>query len=422
MIQKILNFLKMDFIKSTSLVFIINNVANVLNYATLIIVIALLKDDFGVWVSTNGFLALLSVPTSSLMAILVSKFSKLSENDPHDAFRFYNSFVGLLYKYKYQLLAIFILTLVVSIQTLKFENITIPFLLIISIFISLLTNINQNFLLGTLEIKKYSVGVLIGAVSKFILTISLIKLGVGLISLPLGLATSSLLTLFFAGYFIHKTFAKSDADRDYSENIENDILIGGKNTLKAMVYFAILSLFLNIDIVLSRSLLSQDLNNKYALISTFGQIAHFGPISLTALIIPFASRKDHKNIFYISNAMIIISGLFVTASFYFFGAVILNSLNKVSDPYTVWLIFVYSVFIMMYNLVFININYLISRLDFKPSIPLLGAVISFIFGLFYLATQYKNGDIISNMIYFSAAMMSITAISTIFYCAGGRDR
>jgi len=412
MLQRIKKISKGDFVRNSSLVFIVNNVNNVFNYVLIVIAIFYLKNDFGLWTSTTGFLAILSVPTSSFMSILTRKVSELAKTEPDKVYSYYiNVFRFVRHSLVWVILGSIIIIFAMF-WTLQLSNFFIPIVAILAVFTTFLYSINQNFLLGILEIPKYCWGNIINLVVKFISTTAFLILGLGVNTLPVGILLASIASYSLSLYFINSIYKTKEIKSKVQEFNAKEILQDGSDTWKAMIYFIILAIFLNIDIVLSRSLLTNEQNNQYGIISTFGQIAHFGPVSFSALVVPYASRDGHKNIFKISIIAVIILSLLVTVLFTFGGELVLKTFGKSNYLTLLPLITIYSIFVLCYNLIFISINYLISRANFTFIKPIVLAIICYLILLFLAgsnpwSTKEQQLDL---MVYAGVLCSSVTSI------------
>ena len=379
MLNLIKNILKKDFIRNSGLVFIVNNINNVFNYLLVIVAIFYLKNDFGLWTSTSGFLAILSVPTSSFMSILTRKVSSLAKENPDEAYNYYLKVFAFVKSIRFWLFLSGTLVAAIMFWSLQYDTILTPILAILSVGAAFVYSINQNFLLGILEIPKYCWGNILNLVVKFISTVGFLSLGLGVNTLPLGVLLASLASFALSYTFIAQIYRNKPIS---TQNIEPiNILADSGDTWKTMVYFIILAIFLNIDIVLSRPLLTNEQNNQYGVISTFGQIAHFGPVSFSSLIVPYASRDGHRDVYKISVLAVIGLSLLVTLLFIIGGPAVLYSFGKSNYFDLLPLITVYSIFVMAFNVMFISLTYLISRANFKLMKPMSIAVLGYITAL-----------------------------------------
>jgi len=416
MINFIQNLLKKDFIRDSSLVFIVNNINNVFNYVLVVVAIFYLKDEFGLWTSTAGFLAILSVPASSFMSILTRKVSNLAKTDPDLVYSYYINIYRFVKRLLPWILILGIGLVVFMFWALQFKDFLVPTVAVIGVFSSLLYSINQNFLLGILEIPKYCLGNIVNLIIKFAATTGLFYLGFGISVLPIAILLASLGSFGVSLYFIRQLYGSKIGSKEKHFEVlpfnSADILSDSSDTWRAMWYFVILALFLNIDIVLSRSILSVDQNNQYGIISTFGQIAHFGPVSFSSLIVPYASRDGHKSIFKISIIAVFGLSLLVTLLFIFGGDLVLRSFGKSTYFSLLPLITVYSLFVLGYNLIFICTNYLISRANFTFLKPLTWSVAIFVSLLTFAGSNpwIESAQRLNWMIYSALLCSTITAI------------
>ena len=383
MIKFIKNILKKDFIRNSSLVFIVNNINNVFNYVLIIVAIFYLKNDFGLWTSTSGFLAILSVPTSSFMSILTRSVSNIAKRNPDQVYNYYIQVFKFVKSIQLWIFLAGSALTIIMFWSLSYDSVITPILAILSILAAFVYSINQNFLLGILEIPKYCWGNVVNLVVKFVSTIGFLSLGLGINTLPLAILLASIASFVLSYSFIAQLYKGKTVD----PNIKPiNILADSGDTWKAMVYFVILAIFLNIDIVLSRPLLTSEQNNQYGIISTFGQIAHFGPVSFSSLIVPYASRDGHRSVYKISILAVICLNIFVTLLFILAGPLVLNSFGKSSYYDLLPLISVYSIFVMAYNVIFISLTYLISRANFSLMKPMTFAVVAYVLALLAVGT------------------------------------
>lgn len=406
MIQKLKNIIKTDFIKSSSLVFIVNNFNNVLSYVLIVIVIFYLKDDFGQWASITGILAVLAVPMSSFITMITRQVSVISEDQNANLRSFYQKIINSIRSiWLYILLAVFALYILI-LSILKIDSLIFAAIIIISVLTTLLSSIHQNFLLGLMAIPKYATTNIYNSIVKFGSTIGLLFLNFGVLSLPLGIIFSSLSSFVLARIYLKKYFkdsdilpiSKYDTDSIYAENL--------KKMWVSMYYFMFLALLINVDIILSRTFLTQEQNNQYGIISTFGQIAHFGPISFASILVPYTSRNNHKDFLKISLISVTFLSFVVGLGFALFGNLILSSFNKSAYLSLLPLIALYSIFILFYNVCFVTVNYLISRQNYIPIKWILFIVSIYVFVFSILA--------ISNFADFYSQMMYLI-ISSIFF-------
>ncbi len=412
MIQIIQNLLRKDFVRNSGMVFLVNNTNNVFNYILIIVSIFYLKDEFGLWTSTSGFLAILSVPTSSFMSVLTRKVSSLAKTQPDLVYSYYVNIFRFVKNFLPWIVVTGAILTALMFWVLQYKNVFVPLVAVIGIFSSFLYSINQNFLLGIFEVPKYCLANVMNLIVKFFVTISLLYLGFGINVLPIAILLASLASFGLSLYFITQLYNSKGKQAKVLVFNRGDILRDGGDTWKAMWYFVILAIFLNVDIVLSRSILSNEQNNQYGIISTFGQIAHFGPVSFSSLIVPYASGEGHKSVFKISIIAVLCLSLAVTLIFFFGGDLVLRSFGKSSYFSLLPLITVYSLFVLSYNLVFICTNYLISRANYSFLKPMTLAVSIFV-GLLLLAgvnPWFESAQKLNLMVASAVLSSSVTAV------------
>ena len=148
-----------------------------------------------------------------------------------------------------------------------------------------------------------------------------------------------------------------------------------------------LILFLNIGpIVIQLSNLQNQSKDLLAILFSFGQIIHFGAISAVGTLIVSAAKSSNKNIYLWSVSIVTSISVFITSLFLFFGKTIMEIFGRGQFSWAIWLVFLYALYILLYNIIFVTIQYQISRNQYLSSWVLLFGVISQI-GYLFLTNQ-----------------------------------
>jgi O-antigen/teichoic acid export membrane protein len=417
MLKYLLALLKSDFLKSSTLVFVTNNLINLFNYILIIIAIYFLRDSYGLWTSTSSFLAISSVPLTSFMLLLTKKVAEKISKDNRANITIY--YLNIWKKLKKHILTAFMsipVLVIVMMLVLKLDQPWVPLLVCISLLVQFASGLNLNFLLGILRVSQFSLASLLGLVVRFSTTIGFLYLGFGVSSLPLGLIISGLVTFLISLKFI---FIKHSGDK----SIESEPhLYEFKNEFKdfwsTTILVLLLAGFLNIDTILSRTLMNTVQNNQYSIISTFGQIAHFGPISFASLLIPYVTggkavdERQNKGLLILKYSLLAVSVLTLLVGLIFglFGHILLDLLNKPDLIYLSPLIIFYTIFIWFYNLIYVCVSYLIAQANYILNKPL-------IFCFSGLVTALVCSDLIFHIIS-GFNLIEIFIILTIMFSGG----
>ncbi|GAB4149454.1 MAG: hypothetical protein OHK0017_13520 [Patescibacteria group bacterium] len=250
---------------------------------------------------------------------------------------------------------------------LRFDSILIPIYIVILLLLTLLLGINNNFLLGLLKIREYSIVNLTLLFFRISATIILLIAGFQVTALPIGSIFAFSIGLILSYQLIKSiaTKTKINAIKEIDDSqLSANVNLDWKDLMevsKALGYMLFLSLLLNSDTVLSRTLLTSNENETYGIISIFGQIAHFGPISFSTALIPFAVKQKNNNIYLVSVGIVLFLSGLVWLVFLTAGNLLLDALNVADTSTILPKILFYSVFITFYNLIFVSTNYLIGR-------------------------------------------------------------
>ena len=380
--------LKQDpsFWRSSGIIFGVNNLHNVVNYTVLIFANYFLAQEFGAWVSITALLSVALVPLNSFMAILSRKTSELTLIDDKASFKYYFSIFTFLRKF---LFTIILALPVISALVIWLMKVSYIDGILITLLFSITTvfAINNNFLLGLIKVKEFSFTNLLTMLGRLVGVLIFLKLGFSLTSLPLGLGLGYLAGSISSFYFIHKLWKQVEHSSDQNSNQVfhfKDLA----EVSQVMGMLVIMSLFLNADIILARVFFNDGLNQKYGIVSTFGQIAHFGSVSFTNIIIPFVARKSEKPILSYAIFLVIALSLSIILIFAVFGSYLVK-IFKGSEEALTDIIIRYGFYILFYNLVFIFINYLVAKNSYNVLKRLSLAAIGYILGLVGIGSSWS---------------------------------
>ncbi len=408
MITKTYNFIiKNEFLRSSAIVFASSLSVGVLNYILVIFASRALGQEYSTWTALSGIVAMLATFNSGLFTEINKTFAKFAKESPGKALSFYDY---LMKKARTFLLFGIIGAPLLGLILKAITNTgTTPILavLAVGVFLGIYTGLNRFLLLGMLHNLKFGAVNLMTGLARFIPTLILFNLGIKIWALPIGLLTSQIFAYLLALYYIKKIKKHEKPDSTKHKFKLKPYLTA---SLKSTAILFLLATSLNIAPVISESTLSESNKDLFAVLFNFGQIIHFGSVAFTQAIVVHAARSKTNNIYFFSIGLMALLTSSIAGIFYFFGDFMLGLFGRAQYTDQISLVLYYSIFIALYNVIFISVQYLLSHSRYKIlliSLPLLG--ISLIGGMYFSS---QMSDSVTNYI---TTQIIIGGIAALFY-------
>lgn len=408
MIKKTYNFvLRNEFLRSSAIVFASSLSVGVLNYLLVIYASRALGEDYSTWTALSGIVAILATFNTGLFTEINKTFASFSKESPTKALEFYDFL--MLKARTFLFIGIIGAPLLGLILQIIFHTGTTPILavLAVGVFLGIYTGLNRFLLLGMLHNLKFGIVNLTTGLARFIPTVILFNMGIKIWALPIGLLTSQIIAYFVAVYYIHKIKKKVSPSKTKHKFYLKPYLIA---SLKSTFILFLLATILNIAPVISESNLSNQSRDLFAVMFNFGQIIHFGSVAFTQAIVVHASRNKNNKIYFFSIMLMGVLTSLIAGIFFFFGDFMLGLFGRSGYIDKVSLILYYSVFIALYNIVFISVQYLLSHSKYKVlifSLPILciGLIIS----------MYSAASLSDSVHNYITAQIIVASVAALFY-------
>jgi O-antigen/teichoic acid export membrane protein len=396
MLQKIHQFfIKNPFLKDSGLIFAANIANSLLNYGLVFLVARLLvKAEFAQWVTIGAFIALLTSFFSGVSLFVVKRISSLEHKEKG---------LGVVYQRFIQfwffkiVLIIFILspifTYLIKLVLLPEQPYWLIFASLNQVFFTFVLGLSQNFLMGILVIKEFAITSILGTVTRLIFTVIMILFGFGTFALPLGAVFSGIVIYFLAENYIKKIKQNSNfhiiSEKDKPHFDLKQEFLGSQAT--AVFLFCLLAIFTLPNFFSDRFL---NVSNKdiFATIYSFGQMIHFGPVAFLGALIPHSSRTKDKKIILQATGVTIVLTLVAILFLFLFGGLFLKVLNRQDYQQFLPLIWVYGIFVLGYNIMFVSTQVLIAQSSFKKMLNLILILILNILLLSIIGSNILNFD------------------------------
>lgn len=411
------------FLKSSGIIFVVNIIAATLNYSIPIIVRNISeKDFFPSWIALNSTVAITMVVFTALQAEFTKKTSALANRSTASAIG-YLQFMqrGLLKTFFYSIPFLPIFIYIIHIVN-PAESWILAITIVGNLFFQAYAVLHSSFLMGLLKLKDFSINLLLATLSRPIITTLLLLAGFGLYALPLGYIFFALVMLVHAILVITKIDLNKLEDSSLkAEDIGIDPLSLRKeiwSTAKTILVFFVLSAFLNASAIISERVLENQDKDLFAVLFTFGQIMHFGAISFLGAFVAYSAKGRNLKLYLTSITAVTLITLTVGVGFWLFGPLLLLIMNSSEYFSQIPIILYFSIFIALYNIIFVSAQYLVSLNDYRTIAWLFLFLISQIWILFnpYLLgkNSYDLFTFISINIIFSLIASIIIGGKTIF--------
>jgi len=267
--------------------------------------------------------------------------------------------------------------------------------------------LSQDFLMGVLAIRQFATNSILGTALRLIATVIMIFLGLGAFALPLGKIISSIVIYFLAENSIKKikegkNFNHVLAENEPKFNLKEEF-IGSQAT--AFFLFCLLAFFTLPNFFSDRFLNDLD-KDIFATIYSFGQMVHFGPVAFLSALVPHSSRTKGKKIILQATGVTTILTIGAILFLVIFGRFFLIVLDREKYVEFLSLTWIYGLFILGYNIIYVAIQTLIAKSDFKKmlSLPVLlfiHSVLLWLTGIGVLKVS-PDFDILTNFIWINA--------------------
>ncbi len=369
-------FLNNDFLKSSSVFYIVNIVNAASNYGLIVIVSHSISDQLSAWTALNSLIIIFLTPVQGLGTNISKRVSSISHQSALAGCEYYSFLRSNTFKV---ILAFFTLPLVFFL-ILRSVGLTpdFPSYIFISIItmVALIQSIESQFLMGILDTKHTIQALLSIGLIRLSSTILFIYLGFEIYSLPMGLVASYLVSYLIAKFYGNKYRKKITKEvNKLEENVKKKVqslslkeeIYGASKTIIALAFLA---LTLNLGMVIAERLLNTQEKDLYAVLFNFGQIIHFGSTAFLSAFIAHSARGKNIGIYLQSLALVSLSSLGAGVTFWIFGDLLLQAFNRQEYSSQLYLIILYALLISIYNALFVSVQYLISQDQYRTILKL----------------------------------------------------
>ncbi len=297
------NFLSSELGKGSLILFIMINIFNFLNYLFHFSMAHLLTPaDYGILGVLMSLVYIYSIPAEAIQGIFSKYASKFIRDKKKTKYLLVKGLKKtIIYGFIGIIIADLIGILISYFLNINFWLIFSTNLLILGIFFG---SVLRGVLQGRKKFMKLGLSMILESLSKLIIAIMLVLVGLKLFGPIIGLIIGFSFGIIFSLYFLKSL---------NNEKVQKTELGGIRGYSKSFFGVMIsIVLMYSLDIIFARKFFSEDLAGKYTVISMLSKMIFFGTISLSKALFPisaekFSYGKKTKNLFYKST--IIISSL-----------------------------------------------------------------------------------------------------------------
>jgi O-antigen/teichoic acid export membrane protein len=402
---KIYKYIKHPLFSGSAVMIVGSNSANFIAYIYHLIIGRLLgPSSYGELASILSLMALLFTSFNFFTLVIVKFVSSAEDKDLPSIYKWFNQKLLLIGG----VIAFVILVLTPALSGFLRVNIKIVVLLVPIFVVGVVGLLYRAFLQGLLKFKELVISTNAEILARLIFGVVLILVGFSVFGAVVGLligATAAVVILW--------VFLKGVRTLTVKEGFK-----GGAHVFRYSIPILLSSVattsFFTSDVVLAKHFLSAHGAGIYASLSTLGKIVFYGTAPISAVMFPMVSKRHAKGqayhkIFWLSFFLTLLISLVVVFIYWMLPTLSINILYGSQflegSIYLVW----FGVFMTIYTLSSLLINYYLSREKVKIVIPLI------FFALFQIVGIILFHKDILNIIRVSTTAVTLLLISLFIY-------
>ncbi|MEI6494909.1 MAG: oligosaccharide flippase family protein, partial [bacterium] len=300
------------YFRSSSIILIGAFFVNFLSYLFAIIVGRLLGPvNYGEVASIFGLAAIIGVPAGTVSMFMTKRVAGLAAKGEHSRLhRLYNYVVKNTFLFSLILMIVYFLLMPLVAQFLRLEYLPLVIFGLV-IPITFLLSINLGSLQGLQDFVPFSYSNFWGALSKLILAVIFIFFGWSVWGVILALVLSNVVSELYSLTVIKKKIlVANDSD-------DREIVITKRDILPyvSIAFWAtlLLTVITNIDVILAKHYLPDELAGQYAALSVMGKIIIYGTGAFVTAMFPMVSASqsngDGEGSKLLANSLMVVTAL-----------------------------------------------------------------------------------------------------------------
>ncbi len=297
-------FLGSELGKGAMILFIMMNIANLLNFVFHFAMGRMLgPEGYGTLAVLMSLMYIYSIPVESIQNLISKYTTKLNLNKNYGRIKFL--MIKSLKRGFIFSLIIFLILIPISILISKFLEINFWLIVVANgfIFSAFSSPITKGVLQGRKKFKLFGISLVIESLIKISVGVLLVLLGMKIFGAIIGVLASVFFGIIISIYF-NKDILEHKIEKIKFKEIYNQSVPYFITTIVILLVFSL-------DIILAKRFFSPEIAGKYAVLSMLGKMIFFATMSISKAMFPLASEKcengeDSRKLFGKSILMILL--------------------------------------------------------------------------------------------------------------------
>jgi len=410
--KKIFNFFRKDALLKGSLIVFIGSI--ITNLGTYLFHLAMGRmlgpADYGILESLISLSYFLGIPLSVLALVMV-KYISQQNREVEKVSLFIKKIFCKISLYGLGVLLIFLLAFPMLKNLLKVNSFVLFLGLGIANYLSIYITIFSSALQGIMRFGELSFFSVFGSWSRLILSVLLVLFGLRVEGVIYAIVFSALLAVVLGYKMVRRVVPLRFK---HGTSAKNPLMNMG--SYSTMVFLSNLSLisFFTIDIILARHFLSPLAAGQYASLSVLGKIIFFASSPIVSVMFPMVSERHanggkYQKLFISSFLMVLAISIFISAIYFIFPEIMVKILFGKEYLSTAASLGLFSVFISLYSLCSLLLNFYLSISRTKP------IFLSLFFAVFQIALINIYHQTIRQIVFANIASLSLLLAGLLVY-------
>lgn len=395
--QKAKEFLKHPLIEGSTIIFLGTLFGNVFNFLYTIFMLRLLPSgDKGVLFALISIITLPSLAANAITPSIVTfAGSYFAKKDLQHVHGLYSKILKVYLASGMLFFLIFLLFIPFLSEFFKISNHQLLLLANVIIFINFFNTINSGFLQAKLAFGFISFINILNPILKLVSGILLVMLGFAVGGAVVAIVVSALISFIFTFVPLKFVFNKNAKKESVSTR---ELIIYGLPS--AIIILGSTSL-ITTDILLVKHFFHPFQADFYAGISIIGRVIFYFSSPIAIVMFPLIVQKTSKNesnkgIFILSIFLVLLPSIVITAAYFLFPNLIMNVFGvKNINPGHWFLLGMFGIFISIYSVGSVLINYYLSIKKTNIYVPIIVSVAIQIIGIWFYHESFLSVIIIS---------------------------
>lgn len=386
-------FLRHELVSGSVYVFLGFLVGSVLGFlVNLFLARNLTPSDYGTYASLLSLFTLASIPTQSIIPIVVRFATEFfAKKEYGKAANFYSKIFKYVLFFSLFILILFILFSSIIKSFLHLDNSWYVILTGISVSVSYMAVINVAFLQSLLKFSLVGISYVLNGFARIVVSIALVYLGFRVFGALIGILSAIIVPFLFQ--FIPLKFI-------FSKKTKEETKITGREVIDYALPTAIATLSLmsltSTDVILVKHFFNSESAGLYGGLSLIGKVIFYFTGPIPSVMFPLIIKRHNlgqnfRNLFYLALILVAFPSILITSFYFIFSKFTVNLfLGGGNYLQIATLLGLFGIFLSLFSLINVFINFFLSLKKTKVFIlALIAAVAQILLIVFFHRTFYQ---------------------------------